>query len=112
MGQNRHPHGRLPRACQPLTAQSCDHTELCRVLGAARASPFWGRWGDSALRSSGECRMLREDGTRQRYLGSQTMDWTAPTFAEIKMDAEIGSYQADDDPRPIAEPLEDERSAE
>jgi len=56
--------------------------------------------------------MLREDGTRQRYLGSQTMDWTAPTFAEIKMDAEIGSYQADDDPRPIAEPLEDERSAE
>jgi len=40
------------------------------------------------------------------------MEWTAPTFAEIKMDAEIGSYQADDDPRPIAEPLEVEHSAE
>ncbi len=26
------------------------------------------------------------------------MEWTAPTFAEIKMDAEIGSYQEDWDP--------------
>jgi hypothetical protein len=26
------------------------------------------------------------------------MDWTAPTYAEIKMDAEIGSYQEDTDP--------------
>jgi hypothetical protein len=31
------------------------------------------------------------------------MEWTAPTFREIKMDAEIGSYQADDEPMPIAE---------
>ncbi|MGH7437824.1 MAG: hypothetical protein ACRENE_19270 [Polyangiaceae bacterium] len=23
------------------------------------------------------------------------MEWTAPTYAEIKMDAEIGSYQED-----------------
>jgi hypothetical protein len=41
------------------------------------------------------------------------MDWTAPTFAEIKMDAEIGSYQEDQgdrDPSPIAE-SDDERSA-
>jgi len=26
------------------------------------------------------------------------MDWITPTFVEIKMDAEIGSYQADDEP--------------
>ena len=26
------------------------------------------------------------------------MEWTAPTFAELKMDAEIGSYQQDDEP--------------
>ncbi len=26
------------------------------------------------------------------------MEWTAPTFVEIKMDAEIGAYQADDEP--------------
>jgi hypothetical protein len=25
------------------------------------------------------------------------MDWTTPLFEEIKMDAEIGSYQADDE---------------
>ena len=25
------------------------------------------------------------------------MEWTAPTYAEIKMDAEIGSYQEDFD---------------
>jgi hypothetical protein len=31
------------------------------------------------------------------------MEWTAPTFEEIKMDAEIGSYQADDEPSPIVE---------
>jgi hypothetical protein len=31
------------------------------------------------------------------------MEWTAPTFAEIKMDAEIGSYQADEEPTPIVE---------
>ncbi len=33
------------------------------------------------------------------------MQWSTPTFVEIKMDAEIGSYQADDEPNtPIAEP--------
>ncbi len=33
------------------------------------------------------------------------MEWTTPTVTELKMDAEIGSYQADDDERtPIAEP--------
>jgi hypothetical protein len=26
------------------------------------------------------------------------MSWTAPRFVEIKMDAEIGSYQEDSDP--------------
>jgi hypothetical protein len=26
------------------------------------------------------------------------MQWTAPTYAEIKMDAEIGSYQEDQEP--------------
>ena len=34
------------------------------------------------------------------------MDWTAPTYEEIKMDAEIGSYQEDTDPvreSPLAE---------
>jgi hypothetical protein len=28
------------------------------------------------------------------------MEWTAPTYAEIKMDAEIGSYQEDRDEVP------------
>jgi hypothetical protein len=28
------------------------------------------------------------------------MEWTAPTYAEIKMDAEIGSYQEDRDETP------------
>ena len=34
------------------------------------------------------------------------MAWTTPTFDELKMDAEIGSYQEDTDPRrdvPIAD---------
>jgi hypothetical protein len=33
------------------------------------------------------------------------MEWTTPTWAEIKMDAEIGSYQEDFEPErdPIAE---------
>ena len=34
------------------------------------------------------------------------MNWTAPRFFEIKMDAEIGSYQEDDEPTresPIAD---------
>jgi hypothetical protein len=40
------------------------------------------------------------------------MEWTAPTFVEIRMDAEIGSYQADEDPRPIASANEEEAAAE
>ena len=31
------------------------------------------------------------------------MNWTSPTFEEIKMDAEIGSYQEDGDPMPFAQ---------
>ena len=35
------------------------------------------------------------------------MKWTTPTFVEIKMDAEIGSYQQDDEPTsPIVEQTE------
>ena len=37
------------------------------------------------------------------------MEWTSPTWAEIKMDAEIGSYQEDFDPErnhPIADVAE------
>jgi hypothetical protein len=41
------------------------------------------------------------------------MDWTTPTFVEIKMDAEIGSYQQDDEPNlPIGEDAEEARAAE
>jgi hypothetical protein len=39
------------------------------------------------------------------------MEWTTPTFFEIKMDAEIGSYQQDDEPTsPIADASDDEAS--
>jgi hypothetical protein len=32
------------------------------------------------------------------------MEWTTPAFVEVKMDAEVGSYQQDDpDPSPIVE---------
>jgi hypothetical protein len=31
------------------------------------------------------------------------MQWTTPAYDEIKMDAEIGSYQEDGDPVPIVE---------
>jgi hypothetical protein len=31
------------------------------------------------------------------------MDWTMPSFEEIKMDAEIGSYQPDEERPPIVE---------
>lgn len=41
------------------------------------------------------------------------MDWTAPSFEEIKMDAEIGSYQEDGrDPLPFAEREAEEQDAE
>jgi len=32
------------------------------------------------------------------------MEWTTPSYEEIKMDAEIGSYQEDGETVPIAEP--------
>ncbi len=36
------------------------------------------------------------------------MDWTTPSWTEIKMDAEIGSYQEDFDPRdPGRDPIAD-----
>jgi hypothetical protein len=31
------------------------------------------------------------------------MEWTTPAYDEIKMDAEIGSYQEDGEPVPIVE---------
>lgn len=36
------------------------------------------------------------------------MAWTTPTFEELKMDAEIGSYQQDDEP---ASPVDVEQAA-
>lgn len=41
------------------------------------------------------------------------MDWTSPSVVEIKMDAEIGSYQEDFDPSresPIATDADDDGS--
>ncbi|HEY8038983.1 MAG TPA: hypothetical protein VIF15_04285 [Polyangiaceae bacterium] len=35
------------------------------------------------------------------------MEWTTPQIDEIKMDAEIGSYQEDGEPVPIARPDEE-----
>jgi hypothetical protein len=35
------------------------------------------------------------------------MEWTAPTYDEVKMDAEIGSYQEDSDP-PRESPIVDQ----
>jgi hypothetical protein len=34
------------------------------------------------------------------------MEWATPTYEEVKMDAEIGSYQQDDERPPFAEPIE------
>jgi len=31
------------------------------------------------------------------------MDWTTPSYEEIKMDAEIGSYQQDEERPPIVD---------
>lgn len=39
------------------------------------------------------------------------MNWTAPSYEEIKMDAEIGSYQEDGgDPLPFVRSDEEERT--
>lgn len=40
------------------------------------------------------------------------MDWTTPSYEEVKMDAEIGSYQQDDEMPPIVETRDSERDAE
>lgn len=43
------------------------------------------------------------------------MDWTAPSCEEIKMDAEIGSYQEDYEPLPVgrrSESTEEDRAEE
>jgi hypothetical protein len=40
------------------------------------------------------------------------MNYEKPDFVEIKMDAEIGSYQNDFDPVPIASPVEETADAE
>ena len=37
---------------------------------------------------------------------SQTMNWTTPVYEELKMDAEIGSYQEDGEWPPIVERVE------
>lgn len=36
------------------------------------------------------------------------MEWTTPDYEELKMDAEIGSYQQDDDAPPFVEPASEE----
>ena len=41
-------------------------------------------------------------GTIARIM--RAMNWTAPAYEEMKMDAEIGSYQEDGEPPPIVEP--------
>jgi hypothetical protein len=33
---------------------------------------------------------------------TETATWTTPSAEEVRMDAEIGSYQADDDAPPFA----------
>jgi hypothetical protein len=40
------------------------------------------------------------------------MNWTTPSFEEIKMDAEIGSYQEDGDPPRIVRRDEETRDTE
>jgi hypothetical protein len=42
------------------------------------------------------------------------MNWTSPAYEEIKMDAEIGSYQEDSEPReaPLVQSDESKLAAE
>jgi hypothetical protein len=40
------------------------------------------------------------------------MDWTTPSYEELKMDAEIGSYQQDEDVPPFATPESAPHAAE
>jgi hypothetical protein len=41
-----------------------------------------------------------------------SMNWTTPVYEEMKMDAEIGSYQEDGEWPPIVEPSSDASDAE
>lgn len=40
------------------------------------------------------------------------MNWQTPAYEELKMDAEIGSYQEDGEQPPIADPKSDSSDAE
>jgi hypothetical protein len=40
------------------------------------------------------------------------MEWTAPTYVEIKMDAEIGSYQEDSEPTRESPIVDDDAPAD
>ena len=40
------------------------------------------------------------------------MNWQTPAYEELKMDAEIGSYQEDGERPPIADPKSDSSDAE
>jgi hypothetical protein len=42
----------------------------------------------------------------------RAMNWTTPVYEELKMDAEIGSYQEDGEWPPIVEPAADASDAE
>jgi hypothetical protein len=42
--------------------------------------------------------MVQQSAQRPERSEDRIMSWEAPTFAEIRMDAEIGSYQDDFDP--------------
>jgi hypothetical protein len=45
---------------------------------------------------------------RARFAGiMRPMSWTTPAYEELKMDAEIGSYQEDGEWPPIVEPAAD-----
>jgi hypothetical protein len=43
---------------------------------------------------------------------SNTMNWTTPVYEELKMDAEIGSYQEDGEWPPIVEQADSAPDAE
>jgi hypothetical protein len=62
------------------------------------------------LRSGRNARILHEPYATPQEM--PPMKWTMPTFVEIKMDAEIGSYQQDEEEptSPIADSAEHERS--
>jgi hypothetical protein len=42
----------------------------------------------------------------------RAMNWTTPVYEELKMDAEIGSYQEDGEWPPIVEQADDRSDAE